>query len=92
LRSHFISITAILATIAGFSVSSNALASPPDAQANVQLGDHPAVVVARTQAKRGIDANTFIVAHPARLQLLAASPNAKEALPAKVEVASTLAR
>ena len=92
MRSHFVPITAILATIAGFSVSSNVLASPPDAQANVQMGDHPAVVVARTQAKRGIDANTFIVAHPAGLQLLAASPNAKEVLPAKVEVASTLAR
>src|SRR5580704_17956279 len=29
------------------------------------LGEHPAVVVARTWNNRGIDPNTFIVAHPA---------------------------
>ncbi|MGH8286798.1 MAG: hypothetical protein ACRETT_13680 [Steroidobacteraceae bacterium] len=38
------------------------------------LGEHPAVLVARTWSTRGIDPNTFIVAHPARLGLLAASP------------------
>lgn len=76
MKSHFILITAILATTAGFGVSSNAVADSSDARASAKLGDHPAVVVARTQAKRGIDPNTFIVAHPARLQLLAASPTA----------------
>jgi hypothetical protein len=76
MKSHFILITAILATTAGFGVSSNAVADSSDARTSAKLGDHPAVVVARTQAKRGIDPNTFIVAHPARLQLLAASPAA----------------
>jgi hypothetical protein len=74
MRTQFVLITAILAT-AGFSLSTNAVASPPDTQAHV-MGDHPAVVVARTQAKRGIDPNTFIVAHPAGPRLLAASPTA----------------
>jgi hypothetical protein len=74
MRSRFILITAILATAAGFGTSSNSVASPPDAQATAQMGDHPAVVVARTQAKRGIDPNTFIVAHPAGVRQLAASP------------------
>ncbi|HEY5761424.1 MAG TPA: hypothetical protein VIU34_36635 [Steroidobacter sp.] len=73
MKSHFILITAILATT-GFSVSTNSVASPPDAQANAQLGDHPAVVIART-AKKGIDPNTFIVAHPAGVRQLAASPS-----------------
>lgn len=41
-----------------------------------QLGDHPAVVAARTLRK--VDPNTFLVAHPARLQLLAASPIATD--------------
>lgn len=38
------------------------------------LGEHPAVLVAQTWSTRGVDPSTFIVAHPARLQLLAASP------------------
>jgi hypothetical protein len=88
MKTHFILITAILAMSAGFGVSSNAIADSPDAQASAKLGDHPAVVVART--KRSIDPNTFIVAHPAGLQLLAASPNSK-GVPAQAEVASTLA-
>ena len=33
-----------------------------------KLGEHPAVVVAQTWNTRGIDPNTFIVAHPARLR------------------------
>jgi hypothetical protein len=37
-----------------------------------KLGEHPAVVVAQAWNSRGIDPNTFIVAHPARLQLIAA--------------------
>ena len=76
MKSRFILITAILATTAAFGVSGNAVADSSDARDSAKLGDHPAVVVARTQAKRGIDPNTFILAHPARLQLLAASPTA----------------
>ncbi len=91
MKSRFVLTTAMLAATAGFGVSSSALASPPDAQASAQMGDHPAVVVARTQAKRAIDPNKFIVAHPAGLHLLAASPNAKQIQPAKAEVASTVA-
>jgi hypothetical protein len=41
------------------------------------LGEHPAVLVQRAWSTRGIDPNTFIVAHPARLPLLAASPTAQ---------------
>jgi hypothetical protein len=37
------------------------------------VGQHPAVLVAQKWRTRGIDPNTFIVAHPARLLLLAAS-------------------
>jgi pimeloyl-ACP methyl ester carboxylesterase len=39
------------------------------------LGEHPAVIVARTWSSRGIDPNTFIVGHPASPQFLAASPS-----------------
>ena len=39
------------------------------------LGEHPAVVVARTWNNRGIDPNTFIVAHPAAPRWLAQSPS-----------------
>jgi hypothetical protein len=39
-----------------------------------RLSEHPAVLVARNWGARGIDPNTFIVAHPARLQLVAAPP------------------
>jgi hypothetical protein len=37
------------------------------------VGQHPAVLVAQKWRTRGIDPNTFLVAHPARLQLLAAA-------------------
>jgi len=90
MKSYSVLVAAIFAT-AGFSVSSNALASPPDTLVSEQTGDHPAVIVARTQAKRGIDPNKFILAHPAAPQLLAASPNAKRDEPAKIEVALTVA-
>lgn len=50
------------------------------AQSAEKLGEHPAVLVARTWNTRSIDPNTFVVAHPARLQLLAASPSAKEGI------------
>jgi len=41
------------------------------------LGEHPAVIVARTWNDRGIDPNTFIVLHPAAPQFFAASPTDK---------------
>jgi hypothetical protein len=54
------------AALLGASLAHPAIAEP--------LGEHPAVLVARTWSTRGIDPNTFIVAHPARLELLAAPP------------------
>ena len=42
--------------------------------ADESLGEHPAVIVARTWAQRPIDPNTFIVAHPARLTVLSEAP------------------
>jgi len=41
------------------------------------LGEHPAVIVARTWNARGIDPNTFIVLHPAAPQFFAAAPTDK---------------
>jgi hypothetical protein len=45
------------------------------APAAEKLGEHPAVIVARNWSARSVDPNTFIVAHPARLQLVAKSPS-----------------
>src|SRR6266404_8194237 len=42
------------------------------------LGEHPAVLVARTWNNRGIDPNTFIVLHPAGPRWVNASPTAKD--------------
>jgi hypothetical protein len=42
------------------------------------LGEHPAVLVARTWTSRGIDPNTFIVAHPSGARWVAESPTTKE--------------
>jgi hypothetical protein len=42
------------------------------------LGEHPAVIVARTWSSRGIDPNTFIVLHPAAPRFLAVSPDEKD--------------
>ena len=42
------------------------------------LGEHPAVLVARTWSSRGLDPNTFIVLHPAGPIWLTESPTAKE--------------
>ena len=53
------------------------------------LGEHPAVLAARRLSERGIDPNTFIVAHPARLQLLAASPSAEDAKRLEAEVTAS---
>ena len=51
------------------------LAHPAIAQS---LGEHPAVLVARTWNSRGIDPNTFIVQHPAGPIWLSASPTVKD--------------
>jgi hypothetical protein len=42
------------------------------------LGEHPAVLVARTWSNRGIDPNTFIVAHPAGPRWISESPTTKD--------------
>jgi hypothetical protein len=42
------------------------------------LGEHPAVLVAQTWNSRGIDPNTFIVAHPAGPRWLSESPTTKD--------------
>ena len=42
------------------------------------LGEHPAVLVARTWSSRGIDPNTFIVQHPAGPIWLNAAPTARD--------------
>jgi hypothetical protein len=42
------------------------------------LGEHPAVLVARTWSSRGIDPNTFIVLHPAGPIWVNASPMPKD--------------
>jgi hypothetical protein len=42
------------------------------------LGEHPAVLVARTWSSRGIDPNTFIVRHPAGPVWVNASQTAKD--------------
>ena len=42
------------------------------------LGEHPAVLVARSWSSRGIDPNTFIVRHPAGPIWLNASPTSKD--------------
>ena len=42
------------------------------------LGEHPAVLVAQSWSKRGIDPNTFIVLHPAGPMWVNASPTAEE--------------
>lgn len=79
-------ISTLLATSAGIDTAQSA------DQSAEKLGEHPAVIVARTWSARGIDPNTFIVAHPARLQLLAASPSDKEqAVAAKAPEASAAA-
>jgi hypothetical protein len=42
------------------------------------LGEHPAVLVARTWSNHGIDPNTFIVAHPAGGRWLSESPTTND--------------
>jgi hypothetical protein len=66
--------TKILSSLAGAFVVAS-LAHPAIAE---PLGEHPAVVVARTWSNRGIDPNTFIVAHPAGLRWVSESPTTKD--------------
>jgi hypothetical protein len=56
----------------------SSFAVPASAQA---LGDHPAVVVARTWNSRGIATNRFIPAPPASTTWVAAAPGLAEELP-----------
>ena len=46
------------------------------------LGQHPAVLVAQKWSTRGIDPNTFVVGHPAGLQLLATADPDRDGLSA----------
>jgi hypothetical protein len=59
------------ALLSGVPAGHGAKSSPVSATSET-LGQHPAVLVAQQWSTRGIDPNTFIVAHPARLELLAA--------------------
>ncbi|MBM0104771.1 hypothetical protein JM946_08430 [Steroidobacter sp. S1-65] len=65
-------IAAAVATTTSVAVADNAVAGE-------KLGQHPAVVVAQNWSARGIDTNTFIVAHPAGLQLIATPVSEKDA-------------
>ena len=65
-------------TLRPLAASALLIASFGQAVAADTLGEHPAVLVAQTWSTRGIDPNTFIVAHPARLTLLAASPTERD--------------
>jgi hypothetical protein len=71
-------ISTLLAATASIGTAHSADKLAADKQAAEKLGEHPAVIVARNWSARGIDSNTFIVAHPARLQLVARSPSEKQ--------------
>jgi hypothetical protein len=60
----------LAATLVFGSLASSAIAET--------LGEHPAVIVARTWSTRGIDPNTFIVGHPAAPRFLAAPETGKD--------------
>jgi hypothetical protein len=72
-RSHAMNTKILTSLVAALVVTS--LAHPAIAGS---LGEHPAVLVARTWSSRGIDPNTFIVQHPAGRVWLNASPTAKD--------------
>lgn len=65
------SLTLLAAALAVGSITESAIADT--------VGEHPAVVVARTWSARGIDPNTFIVLHPTGPMFLAESPTEKAA-------------
>lgn len=64
------SLRPLVATLVFASLAHSAIAET--------LGEHPAVIVARTWNTRGIDPNTFIVLHPAGPQFLGVSPTEKD--------------
>ena len=74
------SLPSLAAALVVTSLAQPALAEP--------LGEHPAVLVARTWSNRGIDPNTFIVAHPSGARWVAESPTAKDAAPRAIKTAS----
>ena len=51
------------------------------------LGEHPAVIVARTWSTQGIDPNTVIVLHPAAPKFVAVSPTEKDQVAASGQAA-----
>lgn len=69
--------TKILSSISAALIVSS-FAVPASAE---PLGDHPAVVVARTWNSRGIDTNRFIPAPPASTTWVAAAPGVDNELP-----------
>ena len=62
-------LSSLAAALVVTSLAQPAIAEP--------LGEHPAVLVARTWSSRGIDPNTFIVAHPAGPRWVSESPTTK---------------
>jgi hypothetical protein len=65
-------LSSLAAALVVSSITPPAIAEP--------LGEHPAVVVARTWNTRGIDPNTFIVAHPASTRWLHEAPKTADKL------------
>jgi hypothetical protein len=63
-------LSTLAATLVVTSLAQPAMAEP--------LGEHPAVLVARTWSSRGIDPNTFLVLHPAGPMWVSESPTAKD--------------
>jgi hypothetical protein len=65
-------LSSIAAALVVSSLTQPAIAEP--------LGEHPAVVVARTWNNRGIDPNTFLVAHPASTRWVSEAPKTADKL------------
>ena len=63
-------LSSLAASLVVASLAHPAIAEP--------LGEHPAVLVARTWNTHGIDPNTFIVAHPAGPRWVSESPTTKD--------------
>ena len=77
MNSRLFLIPAILATTVAFGAPAHVRSTPRET--GETLGQHPAVLVAQKWSTRGIDPNTFIVAHPAGMQVpAAAQPVAKK--------------
>jgi hypothetical protein len=63
-------LSSLAAALVVTSIAHPAIAEP--------LGQHPAVLVARTWSNHGIDPNTFIVLHPAGPRWVSESPTTKD--------------